>query len=68
MGQSLGKNYVHLVFSTKYRQPLITKSIDTELYSYLSGICKNLECHSIQVGGHLDHVHILCACCQRKEH
>ena len=60
MGQSLANNYVHLVFSTKYRQPFITKPLDKELYSYLSGICKNLECHPIQVGGYLDHVHILC--------
>jgi REP element-mobilizing transposase RayT len=60
MGQSLANNYLHIIFSTKYRQPFITKDIDTELYSYLGGICKNLECHPIQVGGHRDHVHILC--------
>lgn len=60
MGQSLNKIYVHLVFSTKLRKPLITNSIKEELFSYLGGICKNLECYPIQVGGHQDHVHILC--------
>mgnify|MGYP000985830904 CR=1 FL=1 len=60
MGQSLNKIYVHLVFSTKYREPLITDLIKDELFSYLGGICKNLECNPIQVGGHKDHVHILC--------
>ena len=59
MGQSLNKIYVHLVFSTKHRQPLIGDSIKEELFSYLGGICKNLECNPIQVGGHKDHVHIL---------
>jgi putative transposase len=60
MGQSLNKIYVHLVFSTKHRNPLITDLIREELFSYLGGICKNLECNPIQVGGHYDHIHILC--------
>jgi len=60
MGQSLVKNYIHLVFSTKYRQPLIIESVENELYSYLGGICKELECPPIKVGGYFDHVHILC--------
>jgi len=65
MPQSLIRNYVHLVFSTKNREPFITKSIEAELWSYLGGICKNLECNPIIVGGHLDHVHILCLLSQK---
>ena len=60
MGQSLVKNYLHIVFSTKYRQPLIHESIEDERYSYLGGICNNLECHVIKEGGYTDHIHILC--------
>ncbi len=60
MGQSLNKIYVHLVFSTKHRQPLIADTIKEELFGYIGGICKNLECNPIQVGGYKDHVHILC--------
>jgi REP element-mobilizing transposase RayT len=60
MGQSLAKNYVHIVFSTKHRQHLIYSPVDQELYSYLGGICKNLECYPAKVGGHTNHVHILC--------
>ena len=60
MGQSLVQNYIHLVFSTKHRIPLITPSIEAELYAYLAGICNNLDCKAIKIGGHLDHVHILC--------
>lgn len=59
MGQSLVKNYVHITFSTKNRVPLISEEIEKELYSYISGICKNLECYPIKVGGFYDHVHIL---------
>jgi putative transposase len=60
MGQSLVKNYVHIVFSTKYRQPLILPPVEAELHSYLGGICNKLECTVVKVGGYTDHVHILC--------
>jgi REP element-mobilizing transposase RayT len=60
MGQSLVKNYIHIVFSTKYREPLIKQTVETELYSYLGGICKKLDCPVIKVGGYTDHIHILC--------
>ena len=60
MGQSLVKNYIHIVFSTKYRQPLITASVEEELYAYLGGICKRMECQPIKIGGFNDHIHMLC--------
>lgn len=60
MGQSLVKNYIHIVFSTKYRQPLIKPGIEEELYRYLGGICSKLECNPVQIGGFTDYVHILC--------
>jgi putative transposase len=60
MGQSLVKNYIHIVFSTKQHEPLIQAAYEDELHRYLGGICKNLECHSIKIGGYADHIHILC--------
>ena len=60
MGQSLVKNYIHLVFSTKYREPLIDDAIESDLYAYLGGICNQLECQPIKIGGFKDHIHILC--------
>lgn len=60
MGQSLVKNCIHLVFSTKHRQPFINPPIELELHSYLGGICNQLGCQTIKVGGYNDHVHILC--------
>ena len=60
MPQSLVKNYVHIIYSTKGRYPFIDREIENELYAYIGGICKNLECHPIIIGGHIDHVHILC--------
>ena len=60
MSQSLVKNYIHLIFSTKYRERLIYPPIEHELHTYMGGICKRMECHSIKIGGYTDHVHILC--------
>jgi putative transposase len=59
MGQSLVKNYIHLVFSTKYRKPLIQPPVEQQLYAYLGGLCQQLGCTVITVGGHKDHVHLL---------
>ena len=60
MPQSLVKNYIHITFSTKGRQPFIDKTIANELYAYLGGICKNYESNPVEIGGYIDHIHILC--------
>jgi REP element-mobilizing transposase RayT len=60
MPQSIAYNYLHITFSTKYRTPLIDEAIEEELFKYIGGICKNLECNPIKVGGYRDHIHILC--------
>lgn len=60
MPQSLVKNYLHIIFSTKLRRPLISTPFDEKLYAYLGGICKNQECVPVQIEGYRDHVHILC--------
>lgn len=39
---------------------MIHPPVEKELYNYLGGICNQLDCQTIQVGGYLDHVHILC--------
>lgn len=60
MGQSLVKNYIHIIFSTKNREPLIHPPVEVELYNYLGGICNKLDCQVIIVGGSPNHIHILC--------
>ncbi len=59
MPQSLVYNYTHIIFSTKDRYPFIDKQISTELFNYLGGACRELECKPIIVGGHDDHVHLV---------
>ena len=61
MPQSLVRVYLHLVFSTKDRQPFLRdESLRSELHAYLAGACKNQGVSSLQVGGVEDHVHICC--------
>ncbi len=60
MSQSLSKVCVHITFSTKNRHPFIDKEIEKELWAYLGGVCRALDCHPVRVGGHHDHVHICC--------
>lgn len=60
MPQSLSAVYIHLVFSTKHRQPFLRdEGLRTDLHSFLGGTSKTLECPPLLVGGVEDHVHIL---------
>ena len=60
MPQSLSAVYVHLVFSTKNRQPFLRDiEMRTRLHSQLGGISKTLGCAPVLTGGVEDHVHLL---------
>ena len=49
MSQSLYQIYLHITFSTKYREPNIDEEIENELHAYIGGTCKALECEPIKV-------------------
>ena len=67
MPQSLAQIYLHIVFSTKHRQPRFhDAAFIEELYAYLAGICKKQDCFAKLVGGYVDHVHLLCSLSRRK--
>ncbi len=59
MPQSLSKVLVHLIFSTKHREPLIRPEVRPRLHAYLVGILDHLKSPSLQTGGVADHVHVL---------
>ena len=61
MAQSLAQIYLHLVFSTKHRQPFLSDpNVRLEMHKYLGGICRGQDSPSLTIGGIADHVHILC--------
>ena len=59
MSQSLVKNLVHLVYSTKHREPWIPKEHRDALLAYQAGIFKQWESPAVVIGGMEDHVHAL---------
>ncbi|MBO5761552.1 MAG: IS200/IS605 family transposase [Lentisphaeria bacterium] len=60
MGSTHSLVYTHLIFSTKNREPFLGYNIRPRLWQYLGGICNELNCSPVQIGGMEDHVHILC--------
>jgi putative transposase len=49
----------HVVFSTKYREPLIHNYFKKRLYEYFGGIIHNKQGRLLSAGGTSDHVHLL---------
>lgn len=59
MPQSLSKVYLHIVFSTKKRVPVLDKKIRPVLFAYLAGVIKKKGGHAVIINGVEDHIHIL---------
>jgi REP element-mobilizing transposase RayT len=57
MSQTLTNLLVHLVFSTKERQPIIPQSHRERLHSYIGGIIRAEGAEPLMIGGTSDHVH-----------
>jgi putative transposase len=59
MPQSLSKLILHVIFSTKNREPWLESSVRPRMHGYLATICRDLGGESVRVGGVADHVHIV---------
>ena len=51
----------HIVFGTKFRQPVINADLGPRLYDYIGGTLRSMDGHIEEIGGVADHVHILTA-------
>ena len=61
MAQSLCQTWLHIIFSTRNREPLMNdKTLRRMVHAYLAGICNQMASPALKVGGIADHVHILC--------
>ena len=58
MPQSLSQVLLHIVFSTKERQPLLDSEIRPRMHAYLATVCRDFQCEAYRVGGVADHVHL----------
>ena len=61
MPQSLVRNLVHLIYSTKNRERCLTAAICPGLYAYQAGIFQEWNSPAMVIGGGTDHVHALFA-------
>jgi REP element-mobilizing transposase RayT len=50
--------YVHCVWSTKNRDPLLHSKLRERLWPYLGGIARENKIKMLAIGGAADHVHI----------
>ncbi len=59
MPQSFARLYVHLIFSTKHRERIITDRVRQPLHAYMATVMQNFGSPPILVNSVEDHVHIL---------
>lgn len=59
MRRNFTQLYVHLVWATWDRLPLITPNIQDSLYNVIAHECTQMECKVIAIGGIADHIHLL---------
>ncbi len=59
MSHSYNKIWIHAVFSTKDRQPLITAPLEEKIYGSLKVELTELGCHTRIINGMPEHVHLL---------
>jgi REP element-mobilizing transposase RayT len=59
MPQSLSKVILHIIFSTKNREPWLDSAVRPRMHAYLATICRDLGADFVHIGGVSDHVHII---------
>ena len=59
MPQSLSKVILHIIFSTRNREPWLDPNVRPRMHAYLATICRDLGAEVVRVGGVADHVHIV---------
>jgi REP element-mobilizing transposase RayT len=59
MREPFAQLYLHSVWSTWDRLPLITPDVERRLYGAIIDKCRELKCIPIRIGGMPDHLHLL---------
>jgi putative transposase len=49
----------HCIFSTKDRAPEIDEELRPQLFAYMGGIARSIDCAALLINGVADHVHLL---------
>jgi putative transposase len=56
------KNYIHLIFVTKYRRDVFTKEMLDRMKEVFLETTEQMEAELLEFGGEDDHVHIMVSC------
>lgn len=59
MPQSLSKVLIHIILSTKDREPFLDSDVRPRMHAYLATMCRDLGGELVRIGGVADHVHIV---------
>jgi putative transposase len=59
MPQSLSKVIIHIIFSTKDREPWLNRDVRPRMHAYVAAVCRDLGGDALLVGGVADHLHIV---------
>jgi putative transposase len=59
MPQSLSKVILHIIFSTKDREPWLERDVRPRMHAYVATICRDLNAEAFRVGGVADHLHVV---------
>ncbi len=59
MSHSYCNNHVHIIYSTKGRQPLILPEIEKRLYPFIAAVAREQKIALLAAGGMADHCHLL---------
>lgn len=57
--QSLSNVLLHIIFSTKDREPWLDSKVRSRMHAYLANICRDLGATFVHVGGVSDDVHVV---------
>jgi putative transposase len=57
--QTKAEIYLHLVWATWRRQPLVTEEIERAVYRCIEKEVRRLQCNVLAIGGMPDHVHLV---------
>ena len=59
MANSYTSLFIHTIFSTHNREPLLISALRDRLWSYIGGIARENRIKPISIGGTIDHAHML---------
>jgi len=59
MSHSLHKIWIHAIWGTKYRQPLIHSDVEAKIHQHIYDQLTSLGCHVFAINGMPDHIHCL---------